>query len=93
MRGPFMGRGRAPRPRLFHRLRKRPRKDRLAFKPALRLRELQQGCPLQLTLLADMPGSRAVEMYLHEFYATDRVRGEWFKQSERLMAYIEKLAR
>jgi hypothetical protein len=65
----------------------------LAFKPKLRLRELQQGCPLQLTLLTDMPGSRAVEMYLHAFYAEERTRGEWFKQSERLMAYIEKLAR
>jgi hypothetical protein len=63
----------------------------LAFKPAQRLKDLQCASPFELTLLAERPGSRAVEMYLHEFYDQERVRGEWFNRSERLMAYIEKL--
>lgn len=63
----------------------------LAFNPKSRIVELQGGCPHKLTLLADQEGSRAVEMYLHEFYKEERVRGEWFTASERLMAYIEKL--
>lgn len=65
----------------------------LAFKPALRLKELQCASPFELKLLAERPGSRAVELYLHEFYAVERVRGEWFNGSERLLAYIEKLAK
>lgn len=64
----------------------------LAFVPKTRLLDLQQGCPLKLTLLAEREGSRQVEMYLHEFYKAERVRGEWFDRSDRLNAYIERLA-
>jgi hypothetical protein len=65
----------------------------IAFKPALRLRDLQQGCPLELTLLAEREGSRAIEMYVHEFYSAERVRGEWFTKSDRICEYINRLKR
>lgn len=65
----------------------------LAFKPASRMRELQVAHALPLKLLAEMSGGRQHEMYLHEFYAKERVRGEWFEPSERLLAYVERLSR
>lgn len=63
----------------------------VAFKPANRMRELQVGNPFQLHLRAEINGNRQREMYLHEFYANERARGEWFEPSERLLAYIEKI--
>lgn len=94
MRGPFMGAWQGHPDRVyFIACESGHIKIGLAFKPALRLRDLQQGCPLKLTLLTHRPGSRAVEMYLHKFYAEERVRGEWFHNSERLLAYIDKLRR
>lgn len=63
----------------------------LAFNPYTRMKELQPACPFDLTLEAERAGSRQVEMYLHAFYAQERVRGEWFQRSERLDAYIARL--
>lgn len=54
-----------------------------------RLRVLQIGNARQLKLLAIMPGDHAMELKLHERFAEERVRGEWFKHHQRLDDFIE----
>lgn len=63
----------------------------IAFQPRLRMLELQVGHPLPLMLLAVMPGGKEHEAYLHRFFGRERVRGEWFEASERLLAFISTL--
>jgi len=47
--------------------------------PVKRLRELQTGCPYELTILGQCPGSLEDEAAFHRTYADLRVRGEWFR--------------
>lgn len=56
-----------------------------AVNPVKRLAELQTGMPYTLRLLAMFPGSRTDEAEWHADYAADRVRGEWFRVTPRLM--------
>jgi hypothetical protein len=39
--------------------------------------------------LGCMPGGRDLEKHFHQIFADDRVYGEWFKRSERLLAVIQ----
>lgn len=57
-----------------------------------RLWSLQTSTPAPLNLLATIPGKRETETALHAFYASEHLRGEWFRPSLRLMAYIAELA-
>jgi len=52
-----------------------------------RRRENQTGNPRVLTTLAVIPN--ASEKALHERFAADRVRGEWFRISPDIMAFIK----
>jgi DNA-binding XRE family transcriptional regulator len=45
----------------------------------------------EITLLGAEPGDEAHEARLHQRFAADRVRGEWFAASPALLAYIEQL--
>lgn len=57
--------------------------------PRARLRSLQTGSPVDLTLLGAAPGrGREMEAELHERFAAHRVRGEWFQPAPELIAYI-----
>lgn len=47
--------------------------------PARRLRDLQTASPLELELLATVPGGQELEQVLHIWFAELRVRGEWFR--------------
>lgn len=42
-----------------------------------------------LSLIGSMPGSYAVEQALHQLLEVDRVQGEWFRSSQRLLDLIE----
>jgi hypothetical protein len=61
-----------------------------AGEPLKRLRELQTGCPHRLVLLAAVEGGEQDEGNWHKEFATDRVNGEWFKSSWRLMLAIAR---
>lgn len=56
--------------------------------PAKRLADLQTGCPHRLVILATASGSEQDEGRWHKDFATDRVQGEWFRLSPRLVAHI-----
>lgn len=47
--------------------------------PIQRLRQMQIGCPLELTLLHSMPGTVKLERAIHEALSGHGVRGEWFR--------------
>jgi hypothetical protein len=51
-----------------------------------RVGKLQAQSPTRLRLLAAMPGGRDVERELHQIFAEDRIKGEWFRLSPRLKA-------
>lgn len=50
-----------------------------------RLRELQCGNPDVLMIIRTVDGGRAHEAFAHRLFASDRIRGEWFAYSERMM--------
>jgi hypothetical protein len=58
----------------------------------LRLSNLATSHYEQLRLLATIPDAPAsMEFELHQRFAQDRVRGEWFVLSEEIRAYIEEV--
>lgn len=59
--------------------------------PRARLRAMQTGCPLELVLIASIPGPMKAETEMHEVFADERVRGEWFRASEFVLNTIENL--
>lgn len=60
---------------------------------ATRVRALQPGCPLPLTLLAFVPnGTLKAERAYHRKYAADRLSGEWFTMTPRIRDEIARLA-
>src|SRR5687767_8824716 len=68
-----------------------PIKIGLSVSPAVRLFELQAGCPYPLRLLVEINGSFADEAALHRRFAADRIHGEWFRCSDDLWSAIEFL--
>lgn len=49
--------------------------------PSDRLAHLQTACPTRLRLIGAMAGDEAVERWLHDRFAADRLEGEWFRMS------------
>ena len=58
-----------------------------ADSPEQRLRELQTGNPERLFVIGLLSGNR--ERELHEMFAAERLHGEWFQSSERLLWWIK----
>lgn len=56
-----------------------------------RVAELQTGSADELILLAYTPGGFALESGIHDQFSADRIRGEWFRDTPELRAYIAKL--
>jgi len=56
-----------------------------------RLRVLQDGSPVALTLLLAVPGTARQEGTLHGRFIDERSHGEWFRGSARLRVFIEEL--
>lgn len=46
--------------------------------PFGRLPEIQQGCPLVITVEAILPGGHEEEFAFHRRFSDERIRGEWF---------------
>lgn len=42
-------------------------------------------------LLGSVPGDRSVEAYYHSLFAADREFGEWFRITDRLLAFIQTI--
>jgi hypothetical protein len=56
-----------------------------------RLVNMRAHCPYELRLLKAVPAGAHLEVELHQRFAADRVRGEWFRRSAELLAYIDSL--
>ena len=54
-----------------------------------RIAALQTASPDALTVLGCIPGDCEIERSLHARFAEERVRGEWFTPSERLVDFID----
>lgn len=64
----------------------------IAKRPFKRLSELQVGSANALTLVGVLAGGGDLEAELHEAFAGDRMRGEWFRWSDRLNELIQEAA-
>lgn len=64
-----------------------------SYCPEDRRRQLQVASPEPLTIVATMRGGPRQESYLHEFFQEERLQGEWFRPSERLLRYTEACRR
>lgn len=53
-----------------------------------RLRTLQTGCPNELAIICAHPGTIDTERRLHERFSDSHIRGEWFRITDELRAYI-----
>ena len=60
--------------------------------PRRRFQEIKLATGQDVDLLGTIPGSRDVEAELHEKFASTRVTGEWFSESDELMNYINQHA-
>jgi hypothetical protein len=54
-----------------------------------RVAAIINGLRGQGELLGAMPGGRDVEKHLHRVFAVDREYGEWFRVTDKLLAFIE----
>lgn len=70
-----------------------PIKIGIARNPEGRLGELQVGSHEDLMLLATVPGDERLESHLHRHFEEHRIRGEWFRAAEELLALIERARR
>ncbi len=55
-----------------------------------RIGELQISSPNSLKLLGVIWGDMNLEHRLHEQFSNERIRGEWFKSNDRLLAFINE---
>lgn len=63
------------------------------YNPKSRLRSIRSCTPEPVELLTDFEGGFERESYLHGVFAAERIRGEWFAPSERLLALVARVAR
>lgn len=56
-----------------------------------RLRELRREHGTDLALVGVLAGGAALEKELHAEFAADRVYGEWFRGTERMVALVEAM--
>lgn len=54
-----------------------------------RLKGLSTGSPTEIEVLAVFPGTMADERELHQRFAKDHLRGEWFRLSPEITEFIE----
>lgn len=54
-----------------------------------RLKALSTGCPDGLDLLCVIKGDQKLEGKIHQRFAADRVKGEWFKPSPSILSFIK----
>lgn len=59
--------------------------------PWLRHSKMQADCPGLLTVLCIEEGDTSYERSLHERFAADRVRGEWFRFSDQIAEHVARI--
>lgn len=57
-----------------------------------RLASLQTGSPVRLRIIGTMRGTVLDEQRLHGLFAEEREHGEWFRPTERLLAWVTALS-
>lgn len=57
--------------------------------PQKRLQALQGASSVKLSILLTIPGGYDLERRLHVRFATERLTGEWFERSKRLVKFID----
>jgi hypothetical protein len=64
---------------------------KIGFSRALdeRLHKMRTDVPFEIEILHFEPGTAAEEKKLHRRFAAIRVRGEWFRRSPELLAFID----
>jgi hypothetical protein len=67
-----------------------PVKIGIAANPWNRFKNLQVANPRRLTLLAVVPATADLERLLHSILRPDRIRGEWFASTPRVLAVVEE---
>lgn len=60
-----------------------------ARNPEKRLAELQTAHAEQLRIVGVLEGTKRTEGELHELFASDHVRGEWFTKTREIHGYFE----
>jgi hypothetical protein len=65
---------------------------KIGFSRDFRVRraELERSTGHVLQILGIQRGDRVIEQRVHSLFGRERVKGEWFRCSERLLAYIER---
>lgn len=56
--------------------------------PSSRLKALQTGCPVPLSILGFMEGDPELEAKLHRTFAPLRLHGEWFRMEGKLVGFV-----
>lgn len=57
-----------------------------------RVYEMSNWSPIPLEIVASVPGSPFDEHSLHRQFAAERMHGEWFRASDRLLRFIAGLS-
>lgn len=60
--------------------------------PEKRLNKIASDTPFPCELLGQWPGTVADELDVHDKFAEERARGEWFRTTPRLLAFIAENA-
>ena len=55
-----------------------------------RIAQMQTCCPYELRLLWQIQGDKNDEAEIHERWKHERIRGEWFRPSRKLLVFIEQ---
>lgn len=61
--------------------------------PTKRIRNLQIGSSVKLTLLGKLTGSQAIERALHEKFEHHHIHGEWYRLEPEITDFIERNCR
>jgi hypothetical protein len=56
-----------------------------------RLRILQTGNPIDLVILHKTSGGHNLETFLHKEFKDININGEWFRNTDKLLSYINDL--
>lgn len=56
--------------------------------PRSRLKALQTGCPVQLSILGFVEGDQRLEAKLHLTFAPLQLQGEWFRMDGKLTGFV-----
>lgn len=59
--------------------------------PEYRMTTIGEWIPFPIKLLVTIPGSFALEAAIHRMFDAEWSHGEWFEESPRLLAFVERI--